>query len=268
MIRFFFKCKMIFDKYSKDEVGVYAAQASFFIILSAFPFLMLLLSMIQLVPLVRVSDLLTVIVDAVPESLDAVVIRIVESLYSDSPMALFSVTALAALWSSSKGMLSIENGLNRIYGISNQRPYLIRRLVCTGYTIIFTVMCVLCLVLLVFGDTIYGVIMSTFPAFYDSAALILSIRELISVPLLILFFLAVYTVLPYRKQDIRFQLPGAVVSAVGWTAFSRVFSIYFRYFSTLAITYGSLTAVILFMLWVYFCLCILFIGAEINCFHS
>lgn len=70
MIRFLLECRRLFEKYSKDEMSVYAAQASFFIILASIPFLMLLLSLIQATPLVNESDLLSLVVQMVPDTLD------------------------------------------------------------------------------------------------------------------------------------------------------------------------------------------------------
>lgn len=80
------------------------------------------------------------------------------------------------------------------------------------------------------------------------------------------FFTAIYTALPHRSLSICGQIPGAMFSAAGWALTSLAFSVYFRYFGTYAVTYGSLTAVILFMLWLYVSICILFVGAEINWF--
>ena len=88
MIRFLLECRRLFEKYSKDEMSVYAAQASFFIILASIPFLMLLLSLIQATPLVNESDLLSLVVQMVPDTLDGLVVYVLDSLHSDSPMAL------------------------------------------------------------------------------------------------------------------------------------------------------------------------------------
>lgn len=152
MIRFLLECRRLFEKYSKDEMSVYAAQASFFIILASIPFLMLLLSLIQATPLVNESDLLSLVVQMVPDTLDGLVVYVLDSLHSDSPMALLSATAIAALWSSSRGMLSIERGLTGSWGTGIQRNYIVRRIICAGYTVLFSLMCLLCMVLLVFGS--------------------------------------------------------------------------------------------------------------------
>lgn len=85
MIRFLLECRRLFEKYSKDEMSVYAAQASFFIILASIPFLMLLLSLIQATPLVNESDLLSLVVQMVPDTLDGLVVYVLDSLIPTLP---------------------------------------------------------------------------------------------------------------------------------------------------------------------------------------
>lgn len=251
-------------KYAQDEVSVYAAQASFFIILAAFPFFMLLLSLIDMIPMIHESDLLSFLVQIMPDNLDALVIRIIVNLQSHSPAAIVSASAFTALWSSSRGMLSIERGLNRIYDIPVQRNYFLRRLICSGYTFLFTIMCVLSLTLLVFGDMLESHLFQSYDWTAPFHVALTPIRRISAFFILMLFFLAFYTVLPFQKQTISRQIPGALFSAIGWSAFSMAFSFYFKYFGRHSVAYGSLTAMILMMLWLYFCICILFIGAEIN----
>jgi membrane protein len=80
----------------------------------------------------------------------------------------------------------------------------------------------------------------------------------------LIFFLAIYVVIPNRKTKISKELPGALVCACGWMGFSYAFSYYIDHYSNYTSMYGSLTTIVLFMLWLYFCMYILFIGAEIN----
>lgn len=121
----------IFQKYKKDEVTVYAAQSSFYIIIAFFPFIMLLLTLIQLIPAIHKSDLLELLVAIVPDMLDSLVISIVDDLYTKSPATIVSITAVVALWSSSNGMLAIERGLNRVYESPQKRSYVVRRIIST-----------------------------------------------------------------------------------------------------------------------------------------
>ena len=266
MIRALLLILRIKEKYTEDEISVYAAQASFFIVLSAVPFIMVLLSAIQLIPAVSKADLLTALIAILPETLKAAIFSIINDLFTRSPGRMLSLTALLALWSASKGMLSMNRGFNRIYGYHGRRGYLLSRLICTGYTVLFVAACVLSLTLLVFGTTLQALVVRLFPVLAEITLYIISFRQLLSLPILTLIFAGLYTFIPDKKQKISSQLPGAIFSTVCWMGFSFAFSIYFDNFSNYSYMYGSLTAIVLLMLWLYFCICILFLGAEINYF--
>lgn len=258
--------KEIFDKFRKDEVTVYAAQSSFFIIISFFPFIMLLLTLVQLIPAIQKSDLMELMVTIMPDMLDALVVGIIDDLYTKSPATIISISAITALWSASRGMLGIERGLNRVYESPRNRGYLIRRLISSCYTFFFIIACIGSLLLLVLGSSIYTFVLRWFPKLADFADLVYSLRSFATLFLLIIVFSGLYKWLPHKHQSLRSQMPGALFSTLGWIIFSALFSIYFSNFSNYSYMYGSLTAVVMLMLWLYICICILFIGAEINYF--
>lgn len=267
MIGLILRGKQIYDKFSKDEMTVYAAQASFFTIIAAFPFIMLLMAMIQLIPTITKSNLLQVITSLVPANLKSLVFSVIENIYTNSPATVLSVTAIAAIWSASRGMLSIERGLNRVFGKQKKRNYVVTRMICAGYTIIFMLICILTLVLLVLGSSIQGFVEHHFPVVAEITHYVISFRTVLLL-ILTICFTFLYTYVPEKKQHFKKQLPGAIFSTLGWIAFSFAFSIYFNNFSNFSVMYGSLTAIVLLMLWLYACICILFLGAEINYFYS
>ena len=154
MIYFILQCKKIYDEFVKDEITVYAAQASFFIVLSFFPFIMILLTVIQLVPTISQADLLLVISRLFPEKVYPLVESIVTDLYTTAPAAILSVTTIVTIWSASRGMMGIERGLNRIINCSKRRNYVISRLINSGYTVVFILVCIMSLVLMVFGTSL------------------------------------------------------------------------------------------------------------------
>ena len=71
-------------------------------------------------------------------------------------------------------------------------------------------------------------------------------------------------VLPNKRNGFWNSLPGAMFSAVGWAVFSSVYSIYVTHFSRISNIYGSVYAVAISMLWLYFCICILLYGGALN----
>ena len=267
MLYFIIQCRKIAEKFIRDEMTVYAAQASFFIVMAAFPFIMMLMTVVQLIPNLSARDVESTILALIPDvrQVAPLVQNIIIDLYTKSPATVLSVTIVVALWSASKGMQGVERGLNRAYGCPIQRNYLVSRLVNMGYTLLFLLTCILSLLFLVFGDSIQSFLDNTFPIAADVAKNILSTRSFLAIVLLVACSTGLYTYLPHRHLLARRQLPGALFSTFGWMLFSYGFSMYFNFFSRFSYMYGSLTAIILLMLWIYFCICILFLGAEINC---
>lgn len=265
MIKSTLKLINIFSRKVRDDhVAAFSAQAAFFIIISFFPFLMLLLAIISQLS-IKESTLLNLFYQIFPSAINSFVISIVDEIDSSaSSGTLISITAITALWSAGKGFFAIMKGMNSVYEINETRKSIFLRLLSTIYTLIFAILLIASMVLLVFGNQLYIWIEQKFPVLKDLALLIISLRTIVGLIILLVFFLFIYVVIPNRKTRFINELPGALVSAGGWMAFSYAFSYYIDHYSNYASMYGSLTAIVLFMLWMYCCMYILFIGAEIN----
>lgn len=250
-------------KVRDDFVSAFSAHAAFFVMISFFPFTMLLLTLIQYLPITE-SALMQTLTQIFPSSITSLIITIVSEIYDQSSGTVISITAISALWSASRGILAIVKGLNSVYGIKETRSYLKLRIISSVYTFVFAIMMIITLTILVFGNRLYIWIESKVPLFKDLALVIISIRTIAGLFILTIFFLLMYIVIPNRSTKIYRELPGALVSATGWMAFSYLFSFYIDNMSNYSKMYGSLTAIVLFMLWFYFCMHILFIGGEIN----
>lgn len=253
------------DKISFDNVGAYSAQASFFIVISFFPFLMFLLTLVQYLPITE-SIMQTTMSSLFPDFINSFIGSIISEIYSKATGTIISVTVITALWSASRGFLSIVRGLNAVYSIRETRNYFVVRAISALYTLVFAAVIILTLGLLVFGNRLYMWINTKLPFLNDFALLLISFRTLLGMCILTLFFLALYVVIPNRKSRILNELPGALLSAAGWMLFSYIYSMYIDHMGNYSYMYGSLTAIVLLMLWLYFCMYILFLGAEVNLF--
>ena len=248
----------------EDSVSAYSAQAAFFIIISAFPMIMLLLTMLRFlpyfsggVPLIRISFL--------PDDVNAFVQTMLQEIIDNSSNTVISISAITALWSSSTGIYSIMLGLTAAYSIKETRGYIRMRSLAILYTFVFLIMIIAALGVLVFGNSIYHALINYLPFAADHVAIISKgIRWLLGFGVLVLFFEISYIAVPDRKSTVMEELPGALVSAVGWVGFSYLYAFYIEHFGNYANVYGSLTAVVLLMLWLYFCMFIMLVGAEIN----
>lgn len=252
----------IVKKTEDNHVSAFAAQATFFIILSIIPFLMLLLALVQYTPVTQ-ADVMRYVKEFFPPKASIAIVSVVSDIYNRSS-ALIPLTIISALWASGRGVLAITNGLNCIYGVSETRNYIVVRLRSVLYTVFFIAAIVLSLVLLVFGNSIYMILRENAPFLGKIAGVLISLRTIIALFVLGVFSMVVYRFVPNRKARFKEQLPGALFTAVCWGAFSFGYSIYVDLFSGASKIYGSLTAVVLGMLWLYICMYIMLIGAEVN----
>lgn len=264
MIRSIYEIIRNFSAKTRDDfISAFSAQAAFFIIISFFPFVMFLLTLLQYLPLSE-SSLVAMITKFLPISIKSLLVDIISELYAKASTTLLSVTIITTLWSSARGFLAIIRGLNGVYRIKETRNYFKLRFFATIYTLCFTIIILISLGILVFGNKIYIYIQSKLPLLSDLALVIISLRTIVGLCILVVFFLLLYILIPNRKTKILQELPGAIVSAAGWMLFSYAYSFYIDNMGNFSYMYGSLAAIVLCMLWVYFCMYIMFIGAEIN----
>jgi len=251
------------EKIKKSHLNAYAAQSAYFIILSAVPFIMFLLTILNFINF-DADSLIALIAGAAPSETSDILLNILKNINVNSSGAILSFSIIALLWSAGKGIMTLTKGLNSVYGSPETRHYVILRIVATFYTLIFAIIIIFTLAFLVFGNKIYLWICTVLPFLDNIAAFIISVRTILSLLVLTVFFVFLYRFLPNRKCKLKHQLPGAIFTASGWMISSYLFSIYVDYSPGLSDMYGSLTGLIILMLWLYFCMNILFFGAEIN----
>lgn len=250
---------------SKDNVGLYAAQSAFFAVLSAVPFLMLVILCAKYFVDVNIVAVTDPIRKAFPAPVSTYIVGIIaEVFYRSQSTALLSATVITTLWTSSRGTMAVYTGFNRIFGYVKRRNWLFSRIASFFYNLMLIAVIVATVVVLVFGNAILTFFDEEYILAHYIIMVVFELKFPIFFVVFVLGFAAMYTYLPQRKTKYRSQLPGAVATAAGWLGFSYLFSLYIMYFSKYSYLYGSLAAIVLLMLWVYFCVYMLLIGAEIN----
>ena len=245
-----------------DHVGAYAAQSAYFFMLCLIPIILLLITMVQYTPVTK-ADVMTAVIQVFPASVENLITSIVNQVYNQS-MGIIPVTIIVAMWSAGKGVLAMASGLNCIYSCRETRNYIVLRIRSTVYTLLFIAVIILLLVLSVFGNTLNLFIARHIPFLKRIADWLIETRAVITPTVLIIFSLMLYKFLPNRRGRFRDQLPGAMFAAVGWMVISWVFSIYLDVFKGFSSMYGSLTTIVLIMLWMYFCMYCILLGGEMN----
>ncbi len=243
------------------DIPVHAANAGYFIVLSVFPALVLLLSALRYTTL-DIRDLMAMLEGLIPGALLPAAEKLIVSTYAHASSAMVSVSALSALWSASRGMYGIMQGLNGIYRAQEDRGYVHTRLISLLYTFLLLVVLVLTLVLNVFRDGLLEML-SMAPSLRFLTEVV-DLRNLLLLCLQTGVFAAMFMVLPNRKNRFSESLPGALLASVGWLIFTKLFSLYVTCFRRDSGIYGSVYTLALSMLWLYCCLSILFAGGGLN----
>ena len=256
------KIKNITDKIAEDHIRAYAAQSAFFIMLSLVPILLLLMTLVRFTPITQ-ADIMAAAYELFPKTVSSTIISIVNEVYSQTGTAI-SVSLLVALWSAGKGVLAISNGLNTIRGQLETRNYIFLRLRAAIYTVLFLLAIILSLVFLGFGNSISMLVNKYIPVFQYVMDFIIETRTIIMILVLIVFSLSIYMFLPNKRRRLRSQFPGAIFTAFGWTLASFIFSVYMDIFKGFSNMYGSLTTIVIIMLWLYFCMYVVLLGGEMN----
>ena len=260
--KIFQKAATVSEDVTKAHVGAYAAQSAYFFMLCMIPIILLLLTLVQYTPVTK-ADVMTAVMQVFPSSVDSLMISIVNQVYNQS-MGIIPVTIIVALWSAGKGVLAMTSGLNCIYECPETRSYIFLRIRSTIYTVLFIIVILLLLVVSVFGNSL-NIFISTHAEFLEPLAdWLIDKRALITPVVLMGFSLLIYKFLPNRKDRFVKQLPGAVFAAIGWMVISWVFSVYVDIFQGFSSMYGSLTTIVLIMLWLYFCMYSILLGGEFN----
>lgn len=260
LVRFIFR---IFDFLKPMNISIRGAYTSFFLILSLFPSLMILFCLLSYTSY-GVEEVLALAAMVLPEPFLPLAQRLLNGAYDNASGTVLSLSIITALWSASRGMLGLIEGMNAVYGIEEKRNYFATRGISALYTLLIVVVLVLTLVLHVFGTTILDYLRMT------THSVLLFLMDLIDLRFFLLFFVqtvfftAMYVVLPNRKNSVIKSLPGALFASVGWLTVSDLFSLYVEYFPRYANIFGSVYAAALAMLWLYFCISILFYGGALN----
>jgi len=245
-----------------DSLG-YSAQLAYFFLLSLFPLLITMFSLLPYLPL-KTEDIMYFISDFAPGETLTFIDSTLDTLLEKHNGGILSFGIIATLWAASNGMNAIIRAMNLAYEIDDDRPFFIVRGLSVLLTIIMIAVFIIALLLPVFGKHIGIYISSKFgytDQFIDTWN---TIRFSLSSVILFIVFSAVYLLTPNRKMKCATVVPGAVFSTIGWILASLGFSFYVNNFGNYTFMYGSLGVIIVLMIWFYLTGAVLIIGGEIN----
>lgn len=254
--------RRVWKKSNEDNVFGTAAELSYCFLLSLFPMLIFLTSLVGFLPGLRES-----VLSGLATAMPAEAMRIVEEALADvvgkrSPGILW-VGAIGSLWAASRGVVVLIRALNLAYDVKERRPYWKVWLMATALTIGLSVFVIAGAVLIMFGDWL-SLWISRSLGLGSPMILLWGLDYIIGLALLLIGLEGAYYFGPDTNQDWQWMTPGAACALIAAVAGSLLFSLYLRVGPSHSATYGSLGAVIVLMLWLQFIGLAILIGGEIN----
>lgn len=263
MTRSLLKLRALIHWLNSLNIPLHAANTGYFLVLAVFPALLLVLTGLRYTGF-AVEELLGLLEGFLPAALMPTAQELIGNVWRSASGTVAGVSALAAIWSSSKGIYGLLTGLNAVYGVSEDRGYFYTRGISVLYTVLFQIMMLLTLVLHVFGNWLLGLLHRSSQPGIMLLAGILDLRFFFLLLMQTLLFTAMFMFLPNRRNRFWESLPGGLLASIGWMVYSNVYSVYVTHFPRYANIYGSVYAIAISMLWLYFCISILFLGGALN----
>lgn len=248
----------------RDHVSECSAECSYYTILSFIPFIILVITLIQYTSIAP-QTLFDAISKLIPSSMNEMVLGIVQEVYSKS-IGTISISIIFTIWTAGRGLFALTKGLQSVYHVSNEEneSYIYLRIKSIVETIIFIILIVVGLVALVFGNSLRTLIQEHFGGIKNYNIWSSILTELGFIIATFIVFILLYKFIPKGKVTFKSQIYGALFGAIALNIVSLVFSKYLYIFKGFSITYGSLTTLMLIMMWTYSCFYTVFFGAELN----
>jgi membrane protein len=259
--------KKLWHRIKEDDLPGLSAQLAYYFLLSLFPLLICLFTMLPYLPIPH-QDLLSVISDFAPvEAMDLIEANL-SDIMGQRNGKLLSLGVIGTIWSASNGVNAIVAAFNKAYNVKESRSFIVSNGMAILLTFGMIFVFIIAVILPVFGKEIGVFLFSKIGYMNQFLSIWEALRWVISALVLFLIFTGLYWVAPNVKMKCRSAFPGAAFSTVGWIVSSLALSYYVDNFNNYSLTYGSIGAIIVLMIWLYITAFIIVIGGEINAFYS
>ncbi len=257
--------KQLLCRYEDDGVSEIGAQLTYYLILSVFPFLIFFLSILKFTPLAD-AGVLERLLAVLPGDTQKILYDIISEIMKDGNIALLSVGALGALWSSSKGIMSVIKSVNRAYDLDEIRPFWKLRGLSVLFTIFLYIVLITAFSILIFGEVFFNMVFVSYT--WPSLVIWKILKILLPLLFMGIMLMFLYKFAPSVKEGVHVKfseaLPGSIFSSLGIILFSVIFSFYVNNFGNYSKSYGSIGGLIVLLLWLYTVSIVIVLGAEVN----
>lgn len=246
------------------EINSKAAEISFYLLLSLFPFLIFTISLVVYTPLIKLSKYIFVLDKMLPSSIFKIVSALTQSAIDNRSFNFLILSFILAMYTMSRAVLCLIRGMNKSYNIRETRPYFEVLFISLVFVIMLLVLIFISMIFLVFGENLGSFLFNLIGLDQYFMYIWNLCRYIIGIVTVIIILMNLYRFTPNKKLTFKEVMPGAVVSTFCWIIASFCYSFYSSNFARYDIIYGSLGGIIVLMTWVYLSSWTILIGCEIN----
>jgi len=257
--------KEMLDRITEADVTGLSAQLAYFFLLSLFPFLLFLVTMLGYFP-IDIEAVMGMLESYVPEEVFTFINSNLEYLVTNRSGSLLSISIIGTLWSASNGFNAVRKSFNQALRVEKQRPFLIARVISIGLMILMVIVIVVALSLQVFGKVIGDYVFDFFGlsgTLFDSWD---TLRWIVSSLTFFIVFMFLYKLGPDERVHLKHTIWGTSFATIAWQLTSLGFSYYVNTLGNYSAAYGSLGTVIILMFWFYLTGIIITTGGVINAY--
>ncbi|AAW71064.1 YihY/virulence factor BrkB family protein [Wolbachia endosymbiont of Brugia malayi] len=243
----------------------HAGYLSFLILLSIFPFLIVLMALASTFAnfLDQYNIGWTFIIDNMPQDILASLMPRIREIISGPPQSLLTLAIVGAIWTASSTIEGLRTILNKAYKVPVSPPYVLRR-----------ILSILQFLIITFIITLTIVFSTLVPMLIDFSYHGLSYTRYLLIEFVLFIVVSwLYFMLPNIRQNVSDVFPGSYIAVMLWTVSASAFKQYLRAsFDQLDLIYGSLGGVVVSLLFFYMVSLIFIYGAKFNfqlkCFNG
>ncbi|CAH0346036.1 YihY/virulence factor BrkB family protein [Bacillus sp. CECT 9360] len=250
-------------KVKRDRATGLASEQAYYYLLALFPLLILLLSILPYLS-IESSRALEIMNTFLPSETATVIHDNILEIFRKQHEGLLTFGIIGTVWSASSGMDAFMHSMNIAFDVEETRGFIKTKCISILLTFCLIFAFLIGLLLLIFGNMILSAVREviTIP---DGVVVILHIiRWLVSVAVIAVVISILYRFAPNKAYRLKQVIPGAFAATVVWLIITVGFSYYVNHYAHYSATYGSLGAVIVLMLWLYFTGLALVLGGEVN----
>ena len=251
-------------KFNYSEINSKAAELSFYLLLSMFPFLIFTISIIVYIPTFHLNKSILIIKNVIPESAFYIILSIINSAIENKSVGFLILSFIFTLWTSSRGIRSLIRWMNKSYNVKETRSFIKVFIISFIFTISIFVLIFSSIILLVFGESIVYFIFNLIGLDKIFIYLWNILRYVVGVSTLVIIMINLYKYTPNKNIKTKDVIPGSIIATLAWFLISFFYSYYTNNYSNYEVIYGSIGGIIVLITWLYLSSWSILIGLEVN----